>query len=395
MKTKITIGVFILMLVLCAVALALPADEQSVLNENRIPAQMPEMSLQNVFFGTFCEDFETYLSDNVGLRGRFIDFSNKISNLKGLKSFGYISNATSDLGTGAAETDKGLLVTNGKIMEVFKAKPGSAEKYVDMVNHYAAKLPEDVKLYCMIIPTQIEFEDEKFSSLADSQKETIDSIYEGIADDVICVDAYSALQKHRDEYIYFRTDHHWTTLGAYYAYKEFAADAGVAAPDISSFEENKADGFLGYLYNQAQATELKDKPDTIYYYTKGENLSFDAKAWEEGKVVDYSGKLFNIPTSGAEVKYSLFMGGDHSLLDIKTETQNKRTLLVLKDSYANAFMPWLVHSFQRVVAVDPRSFGGDIGEIIEEYDVTDVLLMNYTFTTTFDGIIELQKGIYK
>lgn len=395
MRTKITVSVFLIMLVLFAVLIIMPADTDSVLKENREPAVMPDTSVNNIIFGSFCADFEKYLSDNVGLRGRLIEISNNFQNLKGIKSYGSISNANADLGTGDAATEKGLLTTDDTIMEIFKSKPESRERYTAMVNHYATKLPENVKLYSMVIPTRIEFTGKKYTGLADSQLETINLIYVGVNERVTTVDAYSMLEAHKDEYIYFRTDHHWTTLGAYYAYKQFCAAAGVPVADISNFEENKAEGFLGYLYNQAQATNLKNKPDTIYWYTKGENLPFKAKAWENGEIVEYSGKLFVPPVLGAETKYSIFLGGDHPLLDMNTSVSNGRTILVIKDSYANAFMPWLTNSFERIVAVDPRSFGGDISEVVSEYNVTDVLLMNYTFTTTFDDIIAREVEIFK
>lgn len=395
MKNRLTILAFVFMLAVFTLFIALPGDEASVLKENRIPASMPSVSLQNIFLGSFPSEFEDYLSDNVGMRGKLINISNKIGDLKGFKSYGYISNANADLGTGNTDADKGLLVADGKIMEIFKEKPKAREKYIDMINFYAEKLPENIRLYSMLIPTQIEFQQKKYSSLADSQKKTIYEIYSAANARIDCIDAYSALESHKNEYIYFRTDHHWTTLGAYYAFCEFAKSADVGVTDISEYDEQKLEGFLGYLYNQAQASELKNTPDDIYYYTKGENFEVDARAWENGEIINYKTKLFVVPTVGEEVKYSIFLGGDHPLLSIDTDVNNSRRILVLKDSYANAFIPWLTGSFERVVAVDPRSFGGDLGEVIEEYNITDVLLMNYTFTTTFEDIIELEKGIYK
>ena len=395
MKTKLTIASFAAMLLLFAVFIALPADEGSVLSENRNPAVMPEFNLKNLFDGDFCRSFEDYLSDSVGLRGKFIAVSNKIGGLKGLKIYGYITGANADLGTGETDLKKGLLVADEKIMEIFKANSASREKYTQLINYYAGKLPENIRLYCMIIPTQIEFQPEKYSSLADSQNETINEIYLDTDARVYCVDAYSALKAHKDEYIYFRTDHHWTTLGAYYAYDEFAKEAEVSSADISEYTENSLKGFLGYLYNQAKATELINKPDTIYYYTKGDNIEAEARSWENGSVLNYKTKLFVVPDAGADVKYSVFLGGDHPLLKISTDVKNNRNILVIKDSYANAFIPWLCAGFETVVAVDPRSFKGSLTDVISEYKITDVLLMNYTFTTTFDDIIELEKGIYK
>lgn len=395
MRTKITISAFCAMLVLFAVIIMCPADEESVLNENRTPSPMPEATAENIFSGGFCADFESYLADSVGFRGKLIAISDKINRLKGFQNFGYVTKANADLGAGTAVDDKGLLIAEGKIMEVFKAKPEVRDNYLAMINYYADKLPKDINLYSMIIPTQIEFQAEKYSSLADSQKESIDYIYGNAAERVNCVDVYDILKEHSEEYIYFRTDHHWTALGAYYAYKAFSEASGTEAVDIKDFKENKAEGFLGYLYKQAQATELKNKPDTIYYYTNGENIKTQGRAWEDGRELSYESKVFIIPGYGEEVKYSIFMGGDHPFLDIPSKADNGRTIMVIKDSYANAFLPWLINNFERVVAVDPRSFEGNITDVISEYKVTDVLLMNYVFTTTFDDIITLEKGIYK
>lgn len=394
MKTKILVTVFVLVFIFFAILIVMPADVESVLSENREPAKMPEVTLNSIISGEFFSDFETYLSDNIGLRGKLIAISNKFNSLKGIKSYGYISEVNADLGTGDVTTQKGLLIADDKIMEIYKVNPEFRDNYVTMINHYAEKLPEDINLYSMIIPTQIEFSENKYRELADSQKDTIEYIYSKTNERVNCVDAYSALLKHKDEYIYFKTDHHWTTLGAYYAYGQFAKAAGVKSADISGFTEKKAENFLGYLYNQAQATELKDKPDTIYYYTDGNRYPFDAWAWENGEIVKYKGAVFNVPGAGVETKYSLFMGGDHSLLDLKTNVNNGRCVLILKDSYANAFMPWLVNSFERIVAVDPRSFGGNIADVVTEYGVTDVLLMNYTLTTNFNEIIQAEMRIY-
>ncbi len=395
MRKVLSVSAFLIMMALCGILILLPADTDSVLMENREPAAMPDASLGNIFFGDFCQDFESYLSDNVGYRGELIGISNKFSGLKGMDSYGKIINANADLGTGDTSNEKLLLLTDDRVMEVFAEKPESREKYIGMVNHYASKLPGDIRLYSMVIPTQIEFADEKYEGLSDSQLETINAIYSGVDKRVTAVDVYSVLEEHKEEYIYFRTDHHWTTLGAYYAYEQFAAAAGLDSADISEFEEKGAEGFLGFLYNQAQATSLENQPDTIYYYSKGEPLFFEAKAWENGGVVGYKGKTLVLPGTGEAPKYTIFMNGDHPLLDMQTGIENGRIVLVVKDSYANAFMPWLAHSFERIVAVDPRSFGGDISEVIAEYNVTDVLLMNYSFTTTFDDIISREVEIYK
>ena len=203
MKTKILITVFVLVFVFFAALIIMPADVESVLSENREPAKMPRISFESIISGEFFADFETYLSDNIGLRGKLIAISNKFNNLKGIKSYGYISEVNADLGTGDVTTQKGLLIADDKIMEIYKVNTEFRDNYVTMINHYADKLPENINLYSMVIPTQIEFAEKNYRELADSQKDTIEYIYSKTDERVNCVDAYSALSNHKNEYKYF------------------------------------------------------------------------------------------------------------------------------------------------------------------------------------------------
>ncbi len=396
MRTKITISIFLaLLLGFFIIGIVMPKDEQSGINENRTLKEMPEITFDTLFSGTFSREFEDYLADNVGMRSKFTALSSKINSFKGIKTnLGEIVSVKKDLGAGGDSDDSNkLLVLSDRIMEIYKDKPESGAAYAAAVNKYAEAFEGKAKVYSMLIPTQIEFANDIYAKSSDSQKAAIDSIYGQLSDSVIKVNAYDLMKENAGDYIYFRTDHHWTQRGAYLGYRAFVETAGQTPVELSSLKLNSADGFLGYLYNQANDTSLANKPDKIEWFEGKENYTVKASTMENGEIVEYSSRIYVAP-SGAP-KYSVFMGGDHSLAEINTNVSNGKTVLVIKDSYANALLPLLTNNYTTVLAVDPRSYYGTVDELVEKYDVDDILIMNYIFTTTFDDFIQKIDSICK
>lgn len=396
MKTKITITLFIALLFsFFVVGVLMPKDEQSAVNENRTLKEMPEVSAKNIFSGNFEKEFEEYLSDNIGMRSKFTLLSAKINEHKGFKTdLGNIVSVKKDLGAGGEsdETSR-LLVLSDRIMEIFKDSPADGLDYAAAVNKYAEEFAGKAKVYSMLIPTQIEFADSIYASSSDSQMAAIDRIYNALDERIIKIDAYTPMKENIGDYIYFRTDHHWTQRGAYLGYRAFCEAAGQVPVELSSLKENRADGFFGFLYNQANDTSLADKPDYIEWFEGGEDYVVNASTVENGEKVEYTSKIY-VPPAEAP-KYSVFMGGDHSLAVIDTNVENGKTVLVVKDSYANALLPLLTNNYQTVIAVDPRSYSGTVAELVSEYEVDDILIMNYVFTTTFYDFIDRIEAVCK
>ncbi len=367
------------------IAVLLPKDLTAMEKENRELKEMPAFNAQTVLSGSFSKDFEDYLADNVGYRSFFMDISAKIENLKGIKTeSGKIVSANKDLGTGN-QGENQLLVLPDRVMEVYKKDETAQQQYVDMLNLYAQNLPESVRMFSMLVPTQIEFYEKQ--SVADSEKETIDFIYQNVDDRVQTVNVYDALKAHKEEYIYFRTDHHWTQRGAFYGYNAFLETAFGKTETLSSYKMQSRDGFLGYLYNQANDVSLQKAADTIEWFEKGENVTVQARALEDGKYVDYTAKMYSIPPMTEKPKYNIFMGGDHQFAKLQTANKNGKTLLVVKDSYANALIPLLTADYETILVIDPRSYYGTVSQLIQEYNVDDCLFINYVFTTTFPDFI--------
>lgn len=387
MREKITSFIFVIVLVFFfALVMIIPKDEKASVQENRPLAEMPIATPSSVFSGEFGSAYETYLTDNVGFRSSFVRLGTIIEDSRGIKS-----KTTGKIVT--LTNGSQLALKDGKIMEIFKKNPESMQQYIDVLNSYSEKFSKDINMYVMLAPTQIEFDESEYGELADSEKEVIDTVYASL-NNFKTADAYSKLSKHTDEYIYFRTDHHWTQRGAYYGYQAIMEAKGSQPVDIDSMKVNKLNGFLGYLYNQANVPEYAEYADEIEYFDFGENYLINAKIKEEsGQISPYQSRIYMPPTGDAAPTYGIFMGADHPFAEINTNVKNGQTVLVIKDSYANALLPLLTNNYERILVVDPRNFYGTVTELTEEYQIDDIIFVNYVFTTSLPGFVEFIKNI--
>lgn len=374
MREKITSAVFIAILAAFFVLVMLfPKDERASVQENRPLAEMPKASLNNIFFGSFTTDYEEFLTDNVGLRSRFVSLGSFLENIRGIKS--------AEKGTIIERAGGTKLVLNdGKIMEVFEKNEDAEKQYAAILNEYAAKL--DANMYLMLVPTQIEFDTSEYRLLSDSEKSAIDAIY-GDLSGLTGVNVYDKLKANTSDYIYFRTDHHWTQRGAYLGYEALTEATGEKAAKLQDLKHNKQSGFLGYLYNQANVPEYSKYADDIEYFEGEENYEIKAKGPDEnGKIIEYSSRIYCPSDGNAAPLYSTFMGGDHAFAEITTNVKNGKTLLVIKDSYANAVIPLLTNNYSKIVVIDPRSYFGTLSDLTDEYSFDECFVINYVFTST-------------
>lgn len=395
MKNKAVIIAFFVMLAASLSLLLLPADTESVRSENREPQKMPSLNADTIFSGKFAEEFEGFLGDNTAFRTAVTHFARKIEEKKGITlKKGKIIATNKDIGTGTTQKQT-LLLADNAIMEMFIRNREQEKEYTDAVNMYAEKLPSNINMYNMLIPTQLEFCEPIYKNLQDSQLEAVNAIYNGLNPRITAVDAYSALEEHRNEYIYFRTDHHWTPLGAYYGYRAFINSSGGLAADKDSYEANEIRNMLGYLYDRVPEADVNTIPDTINWYDIDPNhcirtVMHDLGA--NGEITDYRGVMYD----RTKANYLFFFGSDHPIVDMtNTENPNGKTIAVIKDSYTNVFAPWLIKSYNRVILIDPRIYTGTIDTIIEAFKPDDFLIVNYIFTTAFKDYTDLMKGVVR
>ncbi len=280
-----------------------------------------------------------------------------------------------------------IIIQGTRAMEMYGISEGALKSYADIISTLAERCP-DVRVYSLIAPTQVEFYGpENYRTGNRSQKKGIQMAYDFMSDKVIKVDAWSSLAQHTDEYLYFRTDHHWTARGAYYAYLAFAAQAGIDNPrPLDKYESGSVDGFVGTMYGfSGKAQVLQDNPDTIEYFmplnnAKGEILGVNGDGTLSGN--NYSLTIVN-PNAGNYA--GTFIQGDQALEKIVTDNKNGRKILLIKESYGNCFAPFLTESFEEIYVLDPRKDGVNqmsLPSFIKEMGITDVIALNYSLATS-------------
>lgn len=293
-----------------------------------------------------------------------------------------------------------LLFVDGRAMEIVYHDDEGLDKYVTALENLRSAMP-DVDMYSIVVPNDAQFyADSSYrEGNGTNQKAEIDYIYNHVCDGINTVDAYSKLRKHIDEYIYFRTDHHWTQRGAYYAYTAFCEAAGLDAVPLDRFEtgyvkcaNTGSTTFLGTLYSNlksypAQASVMEANPDTCEYFFPISKC--DATMYESFENGALYGAYNGITTLAREVYdsylYMAFISGDQPIEVITTDVQNDKVCMVLKESYGNAFVPFLTSHYSKIVVVDPRKFNGAstprlvLSELANDQKVTDLIVINYPY----------------
>ena len=298
-----------------------------------------------------------------------------------------------------------VIVVGDNAMDIPTATYSVIESYSQAINNLASAMGPGIRTISLVTPNSGEFySPESFHTGNHSQKEMIDFCYEHMDDSVITVDAYSALREHADEYIFFRTDHHWTALGAYYAYVQYCKAVGFEPVPLEKFQTGTYENFLGSMYNYTQkypqSDALKANPDTLTYYLP--IVETHAKYYSDATLSD------GVPISvvytkideNVSNKYLCFIGGDTPVCVIDTDV-NGPVCMVLKESYGNAFVPFLTSHYSKIIVVDPREFNQegkpslDLKAFAQEQGVDDLLVINYPFMINNSYYIEWLNRLVK
>lgn len=271
---------------------------------------------------------------------------------------------------------------------LFGGNDKQGERYANLISSYKRELGDGVNVYNMVVPTSVEFYlPKKFAKYSNSEKREIEFIYSKLTDGVIPVDAYSAIEAHKDEYIYFRTDHHWTDLGAYYAYTAFCDAIGQTPHALSDYTvKTKDEPFVGSLFGYTNNIILKNNPDTFTYYMtksdfKGETYNYRTITLSEAN------PIYHQYATGSNM-YGMFLGGDGYHVKITTSAGTGRKIVVFKESYGNAFAPYLIDSFDEIYVIDIRYFGKNALQYIKDVGATDVLFINNVFAANTSKLID-------
>ena len=262
--------------------------------------------------------------------------------------------------------------------ELYTYLDDTASNYAKSVNKTADALNGKADVYDIVIPlsSEITFPDNLRDQINSSnQGDAMEKIRGMMDEKVHTVDIYDSLMEHRLEYIYFRTDHHWTALGAYYAYEDFCEAKGMEPATLDSYETQEFEGFLGSFYNDTGDAKLKANPDTVTAYLPKSDSILHVTA-SDGTKYDWP-VIYDVSNYGASLKYSTFIASDNPYTEIENKSlSDNSACIVVKESFGNAFVPFLVDHYQTIYVIDYRYWTGSICELAEEKGATDVIFLN-------------------
>lgn len=279
-------------------------------------------------------------------------------------------------------------------MELLSISDKQGEEYADIVNKMAADLP-DVRVFCGIAPTAAEFY--AATAYRTNYLSAISKIYNRLNKNVTAFNIEQVLMDKADEYIYFRTDHHWTQLGAYYAYREFCNVSGNIPAELDEFETKTIKNYLGSWVRVTGGTDgfemLGNSPDTIELYMPKRGYEGVSASDMDMQVSHKKRQLMNT----AFGSYTIFLEGDFPIEFYHTDIDNGKSICIIKESYGNAFSAWLINNYEYVYIVDYRLLNGNgdngnrftVKEFYDKYRYDDLLVISYPFTVIADDLREM------
>lgn len=392
-----------------AVGLCLPLRPRISELEKRELEKFPGLTAAGLWDGSWLEGVGTWYSDTYPLREGLIAGAAKVEDLYGFKGEQIVENTdqtgdripeiteetapapvvtatpepTAELEDGTIhqepEVAGNVYISGDTAFEIYYFNQGGADAYASMINTVQARLGGSAKVYDLLAPTSFGVcldETIQQNMGGSSQKEAFQYIYSRLDPAVGRVDVMEDLIRHNAEYLYYRTDHHWTALGAYYAYCVFAEQKGIQPHVLSEFEKKEYPGFLGTFYAYSnQSAALGDHPDTVEAYIPMGTNDAEIQQAEGGTLQWFV--VSDVTDYGEGAKYSCFIGGDNPFTRITNpQIQDGSSCVVVKESYGNAFVPWLVDHYQNVYVVDYRYYTGNLTQFIRENKVQDVIFVN-------------------
>ncbi|MBQ8968064.1 DHHW family protein [Ruminococcus sp.] len=282
-----------------------------------------------------------------------------------------------------------------RAMEEYYYSSENGRYLADCVDVFADSVGANVNTYLMMIPTSeaLYIPSELKDSYPD-QKECADEVY-SMMTSAKGVPINDVLEAHKAEYLYSRTDYHWQPLAAFYAAQTFEETAGVDYAKFDSYEEVKREGYLGAFYSVNGIYPLEEYPDEFTYYKPADldklKVLYHDTYFGEG----YEGSLF-YEDNDISASYTVFVGTDETILEVDTACDNGRVLVIFKDSYGNALVPFLTSSFSKIYLCDNRFFDINSVDFAHNVGATDVLFaLGAASSSSYDKISLIEENMYK
>ena len=330
--------------------------------EKRNLQQKPKVSVSSVVKGSYQKKYEKYLSDQFFLRDKWVNIYAQLEKNTGKKEINNVYIGKDDYlieKYSERDFDDELQKMNVKNLALF----------LDACSEELGKS----NVTCMFVPSKIDVLRNKLSVLEEDYdgSKIVERVWSKVKNKDRVVNLADVLKKRSNEYIYYRSDHHWTTLGAYYAYQEYEKLNGRTAPALKEYKQKVVfDDFLGTTYSKSH---VPVKNDEVTTFSRGdEKVSINGN---NGEFTSNSFYFEDVAKKSSD-RYQLFFSKNTGKIEVTTSAKNNKVLLVLKDSYANCFIPFLSNEYSKIIMIDYRYTKMKMKQIFRQYpEITNVLVI--------------------
>ena len=325
--------------------------------EKRELQTRPEISITKVLDGRFQKKYESYLRDQFPGRDHWVSFQTDM-----------------ELFMGKNEIHNVYIGKNHYLLEHYTEKefdPQQISKNLQALEKFVGKAKQNADVHVMMVPTKSWVLREKLPAFAPHYKEQkfYDALQQKLEKEDVLISVEPVLDAHKEEEIYYRTDHHWTTLGAWYAYEQYTKAVG---GDLQRAQGKKkfrciSKDFYGTTYAKINYARQADK---IEIYEPADKLRVVYNMGEKKTKT-----LYDVSFLKTADQYSVFTGGNQAVLEITGGIKNGETLLLIKDSFANSILPFLAEDYEKLVVVDLRQLNVSGDRLLEMFSPTDILIL--------------------
>jgi len=357
--------IFFFVLVFMLAVQILEEDKKMSQTENRVLATFPDATISNVVDGSFMTKIEEYFSDQFYEREKIVSAKTVISRLLGKKEINDVY-----LGSDNRLFEVPSEFDNDKVQNTITSM-NSFSGGCKIENKFLIIAPNATEIYPDNLPKYLELR---------QQEEEIKQIYSNIESDVIKIVAVHTLKASNDKNLYFKTDHHWTSEAAFLVFDEFMEMAEIPYSKKDYEKIILSNSFYGTL---SSSSGIYEKPDEITAILpqkyEGKYYVHNLDTLEKTASVLFPEKLKE------RNHYEVFFGGNYGKLQIQTDNLNSQSILIIKDSYANCFIPLLIPYFEKIVVIDPRYFSEEINNVLEDNNFTHLLYV-YNLNTFVEDV---------
>lgn len=354
-KNFIVAGIFVVFIFIVTLLNIISPTKIYSEKEKRKLAQSPELNKETILSGKFTREYEEYFNDQFVFRDNWISLNTKYKILSLNKHI----------------NDVYLGKNNYLFEDTSSYDTKKLYKNMDHLKNLISKYKDSIgenNINIMLIPNGSEILSDKlpkYATVLDQQKTLKDA--EVMYKDNF-INTYDILKRNKSKYIYYKTDHHWTTLGAYYAYNTWADKTNHEIKPFSS-DNTKivSTNFLGTIYSKINYAK---EPDIITIYNPEEKYSVNYDSNTSS-----STSLYNLEYLEKKDQYSVFLDGNHGLVTITSSNTNGKNLLIIKDSYANCFIPFIADEYEKIHVIDLRYYNSSLESYIEDNDISELLVL--------------------